>query len=1344
MNCLRTIIIIMLLVLGWNGIAYTQNLKLKATALGSGAERGQSSSFILTNTIGQPLAGTGGSSSVMGSYGFLPVARGLSFGSIRGHMFADLDGDSLQDEGEPSLIGWKLYLNGTTTDSVLTDSSGNYVFTGLLPGSYTVTEFVELGWTYTLPASGSYSVTIGIGEDVSAEDFANFKLGYISGSKFSDLNNNGERDSIEYGLSGWTIVLARNEVEIDSTVTDVAGNYSFMNVGPGFYTISERPQDTWVQTYPLPPGIYSFQMYSNDSVNNKVFGNYQALENSITLRAFKDNDGNLASTSDQSSKVWRMMLYKDSVSVQTLLVDTTASSFTIDSVFPGTYIAVEADSSGWVHKGIQINSSLKTTSANADTFIMNVSDAKTVTFLNTWPNTVVIRKFKDIDGNFATANDRSPKKWNLKLYRGTINPQNLVASATSAESLVVTHGEGDLYQAIETDSSGWTHVGTIFDGTGAEGGENYVQFSMPTGGETHYIDFVNTHLGQITVSKFLDQDGDFRTTGDRTSKKWGMKLYKDSVSLSSIVDSVVSSETFTVNNLPEGLYYAVETDSGLPWSHIATVLDEQNLAGGDNMITINLVGGQSRIARFINFNRNRPKLWTAAQDCEWFKAGNWDPPGVPIPGDTIIVPDSAKCALVIPPGATLGTISIALGESVKVQGGSTLIVKGDINITGTLSADEGDSSNIIVGGNWSAPGTFNAGQSTVIFTGDEDQTIESNGQPFYNLQIGGVNPDTLAKMFGKSRLKSGKLSTLPVVKTSGNVTVDEFLDLQTDVDAQGDTLFIKNSFWNAVEGGGSIIRGTMQRTFAPADTHMYKFQSSQTFIKFNSAVLTPSDITVTAYPDTNPSDFGSIWEIVPSTVDTVTNTVTANVNHFSKWSVGTTRPNRIVPGNQKLTLDPPVVNRVYVIDPKGGGQFDAELSLQYDQTEVATDTPEDSLTLYRLVGVVTASSLSKGWNIVSVPVIVSDSLKSSLYPTASSVAYTFIPGAGYQIKDTLKNGVGYWIKFPSSQTTAVFGGQRLADTVNLLKGWQQFGSLSSTISVDSVNLKTIPPNLISAVIYSYSGSYQQASSISPGKGYWIKLSAPGKLVMSASGSIGKKAPAADPLTGLSTLTIDDASGASQTLYFGDTREGMSVDVYELPPVPPTPIFDARFGTGRMVEVAESKQKRDIPILLSSAVYPLTVHWNINPQSISTSLKIGEKRILLEKNGSIQLKEPAVAGAGDISSQSPLALSLGTEPLPKQYSLEQNYPNPFNPNTQITYSLPVNSHVTLMIYNILGQQVATLTDEVQDAGYKTVEWSSSNDAGMTVASGVYYYRIEATSLSDPNKTFRQVRKMVLLK
>jgi hypothetical protein len=95
-------------------------------------------------------------------------------------------------------------------------------------------------------------------------------------------------------------------------------------------------------------------------------------------------------------------------------------------------------------------------------------------------------------------------------------------------------------------------------------------------------------------------------------------------------------------------------------------------------------------------------------------------------------------------------------------------------------------------------------------------------------------------------------------------------------------------------------------------------------------------------------------------------------------------------------------------------------------------------------------------------------------------------------------------------------------------------------------------------------------------------------------------------------------------------------------------------------------------------------------------------------------------------------------LPKNYSLSQNYPNPFNPKTTIRYGLPNRSIVRLVITNTLGQQVALLENGEKEGGYHEVEWNAN------VSSGIYFYRIQATAIDDPNNHCVETKKMLLLR
>ncbi|MFH1942149.1 MAG: S8 family serine peptidase [bacterium] len=103
----------------------------------------------------------------------------------------------------------------------------------------------------------------------------------------------------------------------------------------------------------------------------------------------------------------------------------------------------------------------------------------------------------------------------------------------------------------------------------------------------------------------------------------------------------------------------------------------------------------------------------------------------------------------------------------------------------------------------------------------------------------------------------------------------------------------------------------------------------------------------------------------------------------------------------------------------------------------------------------------------------------------------------------------------------------------------------------------------------------------------------------------------------------------------------------------------------------------------------------------------------------------------------------TTQIPEHFSLEQNYPNPFNPTTEIKFALPENGHVTLSIFNVMGQKIRILVDEQKLAGYHSVIWNGMDDLGKKVFSGIYLYRINVIPSEIGSKPIETVKKMTLL-
>jgi len=94
-------------------------------------------------------------------------------------------------------------------------------------------------------------------------------------------------------------------------------------------------------------------------------------------------------------------------------------------------------------------------------------------------------------------------------------------------------------------------------------------------------------------------------------------------------------------------------------------------------------------------------------------------------------------------------------------------------------------------------------------------------------------------------------------------------------------------------------------------------------------------------------------------------------------------------------------------------------------------------------------------------------------------------------------------------------------------------------------------------------------------------------------------------------------------------------------------------------------------------------------------------------------------------------------VPDEFQLSQNYPNPFNPGTVINYHVPINSEVTLTVYNMLGQRIRVLFDGIQEASVHTATWDGRDDQGREVAAGLYFVRLRGEDVT-------LTRKMLLVR
>jgi hypothetical protein len=116
----------------------------------------------------------------------------------------------------------------------------------------------------------------------------------------------------------------------------------------------------------------------------------------------------------------------------------------------------------------------------------------------------------------------------------------------------------------------------------------------------------------------------------------------------------------------------------------------------------------------------------------------------------------------------------------------------------------------------------------------------------------------------------------------------------------------------------------------------------------------------------------------------------------------------------------------------------------------------------------------------------------------------------------------------------------------------------------------------------------------------------------------------------------------------------------------------------------------------------------------------------------------IEGSGEITVPSAERFILELKAVvPATFTLHQNFPNPFNPISMLQYGLPENTHVSLIIYDMLGKEITQLVNTTQEAGFRSIQWDATDSMGREVSAGVYLYQIQAGE-------FVQTKKMVLLK
>ena len=180
--------------------------------------------------------------------------------------FNDLNGNGVQDPGEPTLANWTFTVTAPdgSTHQVTTNADGR-ICRDVPPGIYTIAEVAQAGWTQTAPVPvGTQTVTVTPGQTTTVA-FGNHQATAQPGTlcivKFNDLNGNGKQDPGEPFLANWTFTVTASD-GTTVTLTSNADGRACKDLPPGSYTVAEVVQTGWTQTAPVPVGTQSVTITS--------------------------------------------------------------------------------------------------------------------------------------------------------------------------------------------------------------------------------------------------------------------------------------------------------------------------------------------------------------------------------------------------------------------------------------------------------------------------------------------------------------------------------------------------------------------------------------------------------------------------------------------------------------------------------------------------------------------------------------------------------------------------------------------------------------------------------------------------------------------------------------------------------------------------------------------------------------------------------------------------------------------------------------------------------------------------------------------------------------------------
>jgi hypothetical protein len=464
-----------------------------------------------------------------------------------------------------------------------------------------------------------------------------------------------------------------------------------------------------------------------------------------------------------------------------------------------------------------------------------------------------------------------------------------------------------------------------------------------------------------------------------------------------------------------------------------------------------------------------------------------------------------------------------------------------------------------------------------------------------------------------------------------------------------------------------------------------------------------------------------------------------------------------------------------------------EVTSYTDTLFITSDDPDTPELAILLSGSGTTSSHVKafnaGWNLISFPVEPENSFAGSVIgdDISNYLFYNYSSSGGYFAEDSIQVGKGYWLGIQSADTIDIEG-TPLVDSISipLSEGWNIISSpyvraypASKIYFIRDMQIystsEAVDSNWISDQYFTYdndSSNYSIESTLSQWNGYWALSNEPGLSALfypdSTTGDPLRKNEKDNLRIDINNWYVDISA------EFNDTRDnllrfGTNINAtdnielqYDIPKPPVSPSSNSVYTYFRNTSFSN---------LINSFAYDMrapydenstgkswkfyvrtqgsgqvTLSWKNILENIPQEILTEYSFILtgfgipssLDMEASNQFSFNSADGENYEFTINSVVTSLEDEVIPYKFTLDQNYPNPFNPITNISYEVPEDGFVSLLVYDLLGNEIQELVSENQKAGRYNIQFN-----GSQLSTGVYFYKL----LINDKKA---VKKMVLLK